>query len=65
MPEPTAALARLTMISPQQAADMLSVDRETVLRWVRDGKLFASKLSPKIIRVRLADIETMIQRNAL
>lgn len=59
------ALTRSQMLSPQEAADLLRVDRETVLRWIKEGKLFGSKLSSRIIRVRLADIEAMITEHAL
>jgi excisionase family DNA binding protein len=55
---------RLT-VSPQEAAEMLSVDRDTILRWVKRGRLPASKLSPRIVRIRVADIEAMLTRGAL
>jgi excisionase family DNA binding protein len=32
------------IFTPDQAADYLQVDRETVYRYIRDGKLVASKL---------------------
>lgn len=55
---------RLT-VSPQEAAEMLSVDRDTILRWVKRGRLPASKLSPRIVRIRVADIEAMLTRGTL
>ena len=58
------AVKRL-MVSPQEAAEMLSVDRDTILRWVKQGRLAASKLSPRIVRIRVADIEAMLTRGAL
>jgi excisionase family DNA binding protein len=57
-------IARL-MVSPQEAAEMLSVDRETIFRWVKQGRLPASKLSPRIVRIRVADIEAMLAHGAL
>lgn len=57
-------IARL-MVSPQEAAEMLSVDRETIFRWVKQGRLAASKLSPRIVRIRVADIEAMLAQGAL
>lgn len=32
------------IFTPEQAADYLQVDRETIYRYIRDGKLVASKL---------------------
>lgn len=60
----TVAPKRL-MVSPQEAAEMLSVDRDTIFRWVKQGRLPASKLSPRIVRIRVADIEAMLNRGAL
>jgi excisionase family DNA binding protein len=53
------------MISPQDAADMLSVDRDTIFRWIKDGRLPATKLSPRVVRIRIADIEAMIDARRL
>ena len=32
------------VLTPEQAADYLQVNRETIYRYIRDGKLIASKL---------------------
>ena len=32
------------ILTPEQAADYLQVNRETIYRYIRDGKLIASKL---------------------
>lgn len=61
---PEHATARRYMVSPQEAAEMLSVDRETVLRLIRRGELKASRISRKIIRIRLADIEAFAERRS-
>lgn len=53
------------MVSPQAAADMLDVDRETVYRWIKDGRLRASKLAPRTVRIRMADIEMLIEERRL
>jgi excisionase family DNA binding protein len=58
------ATKRLT-VSPQEAAEMLGVDRDTILRWVKQGRLAASKLSPRIVRIRVAAIEAMLAQGAL
>lgn len=56
---------RRLMVSPQEAADMLGVDRDTIFRWVKQGRLSASKLSPRIVRIRVAAIEAMLAEGAL
>lgn len=38
------ATATAEMMTPDQAADYLQVDRGTVYRYIREGKLLASKL---------------------
>ena len=38
-----------TMYTIDQVADILSVDKETVKRYIRLGKLKASKISSKVI----------------
>lgn len=43
---------------------MVSVDRDTIFKWIKQGKLPATKLSRRIIRIRLADLEALIERSA-
>ena len=57
--------ARRYMVSPEEAAEMLGVCPETVRRWIRCGKLRASKLSRKTIRVRVADLDTLLEETRL
>lgn len=40
----TPYLSKREIFTPEQAADYLQVDRETIYRYIRDGKLTASKL---------------------
>ena len=53
----TAEQAREIM-APEQAADYLQVDRETIYRYIRDGKLPASRLG-RTFRIPRASIETL------
>lgn len=55
---------RKLMVSPKEAAAMVSVDRDTIFKWIKQGKLPATKLSRRIIRIRLADLEALIERSA-
>ena len=43
---------------------MWSVDRETILRWIREGKLPAVRLSRRIIRIRVADLDALEAQHA-
>jgi excisionase family DNA binding protein len=52
------------MVSPAEAAAMWSVDRETILRWIRDGKLPAVRLSRRVIRIRVADLDALEKQHA-
>lgn len=65
MGEPSTAASKKFMVSPDDAAAMLSVDRKTVMRFIHAGKLKASKLSPKVIRIRVSDIEKLVEDNRL
>jgi excisionase family DNA binding protein len=39
-------------VSPADAAERLGVSRETVLEWIRRGRLEAVRLSRKVLRIR-------------
>lgn len=58
------AAAKKQMVSPADAAEMLSVDRDTVLRWIRAGKLPSVRLSRRIIRIRVSDLDAYIEAHA-
>jgi excisionase family DNA binding protein len=47
------------ILTPDQAADYLQVDRETVYRHIRDGKLMASKLG-RTYRIPRSSIDTLM-----
>ena len=38
------SLTTMGILTPEQAADYLQVNRETIYRYIRDGKLAASRL---------------------
>jgi excisionase family DNA binding protein len=48
-----------TLLTPQQAADYLQVNKETILRYIRDGRLVASKLG-RAYRIPRASIESLL-----
>lgn len=47
------------IFTPDQAADYLQVDRETIYRYIRDGKLVASKLG-RAYRIPKRSIEQLL-----
>lgn len=52
------------MVSPQQAAELLGVNRDTVRRWIKRGKLKATKFTSSTIRIPMAEVERMIREHA-
>lgn len=63
MPETT---KKREMVSPQVAADRLSVDKDTIFRWIKKGRLRgAVKLSPRIVRIPVSSIDALLAEGAL
>ena len=52
------------LLTARDVAERLGVSAETVLRWVRDGKLPAIKLPGGAIRVREDEIEAWLKERA-
>ena len=52
-----------SLLSYSQAAQRLGVSRETIYRYQRDGKLHAIRLSSKIVRFRVSDLERLLADN--
>ena len=50
-------------LSPKEAAEVLGVTKQTVLAWSRDGKLEASKIGYRTIRISAASIERLMEQN--
>lgn len=53
-------MGHATMITPQQAADILGVSDRTIRNMVTSGALRDYRVGPRLIRLRLDDV-----RNAL
>lgn len=47
------------IMTPDQAADYLQVDRETIYRYIRDGRLNASRIG-RSYRIRRQSIELLL-----
>ena len=48
-------------LSAAEAADYLGCDRITIHNMLRDGRLKAYTLGPRMLRIRLSDIESALQ----
>lgn len=44
------------LLNPAEAAVILKVHKRTLLEWIADGKIKATKLSRKTIRISLDDL---------
>ena len=47
--------------SVQEAAHHYTVSQRTVRRWIADGRLTAVRVGPRLIRVRLDDLDAMVR----
>ena len=55
----------MPFLTPEQAAAQMGVSEDTVLNWVKTGRLRASKLSgTKTLRISTADILAFYDANA-
>ena len=61
--ENTAVDRENTWLSIQEAADHLGVNPRTVRRYMRLGRLEASRVSNKVVRIRLADLDRFMDSN--
>lgn len=52
-----------TWLSIQEAAEHLGVNPRTVRRYMRLGRLEASRISNKVVRIRLADLDRFMEQN--
>ena len=52
-------MARKGLLSTGQAAKLLSVSPDTVLKWVKKGRVFAQKTPGGHHRLRLEDVERL------
>lgn len=52
-----------TWLSIAEAAEHLGVNPRTVRRYMRMGRLEASRISNKVVRIRLADLDRFMESN--
>jgi excisionase family DNA binding protein len=51
-----------TYYTSEEIANVLKVNKESVRRWVRDGKLKAIRLSGKFIRISQTDLDEFVEK---
>lgn len=56
---PTTIAVKKQMVSPKHAAEMLDVCPRTIRRYIKAGRLPATRITSKTIRIRVADIEAL------
>ena len=49
------------LLRPNEAANLLSVTRWTIYRWVKEGKLEATKISRGSLRIFSASVDKLIE----
>nr|WP_238555696.1 helix-turn-helix domain-containing protein [Gordonia amicalis] len=47
------------MLSLSQAATLLGVSTRTIRRWIAAGELPAARIGPKLLRIRVEDLERL------
>lgn len=53
--------AGIRLLTPEEVASLFSVDKRTVLKWARDGKLQRAKISGKVVRFTLESINLFVK----
>jgi iron complex outermembrane receptor protein len=51
------------LLRPDEAAELLGVSRWTIYRWVEEGRLRATKVGPRCLRVLADSVDELVQRN--
>lgn len=46
-------------MSPEEVALYYGVDVDTVRRWIKSGKLNATRVGPRLLRIAAADVEAL------
>lgn len=48
------------LVTVDEAASLLKVDRSTIRRWIREGSLPAYRVGPRRVRIKRADLSTTL-----
>jgi excisionase family DNA binding protein len=61
MTTPLTAILDKKFLSLDEAAELIGVDKRTLRRRIASGELAGYRMSRKIVRVRLADVEALLK----
>jgi excisionase family DNA binding protein len=53
-----------SLLTPDEAASLLKMSKVTVLRWVKSGRLPASRLGRNVLRIRRDSVERLLLESA-
>ncbi len=53
------------LLTPEEVAKMLKVDRRTVYYWIEQKKINHIRINRKVIRFRLYDVEEFLQKHVV
>lgn len=53
------------LLRPDEAAEMLSVSRWTIYRWLSEGKITGTRLGKGTLRIFSASVDRLIDENKL
>lgn len=53
-----------SFLTPQEVSNLLHVSVQTVRRWIREEKLPAYRVGPRMWRIRAVDLDEWLQRSA-
>ncbi|RPA12758.1 helix-turn-helix domain-containing protein [Gordonia sp. OPL2] len=49
-----------SFVSITEAADYVGVSSKSIRRYISDGRLRAYRTGPKLLRIRMADLDSMV-----
>jgi excisionase family DNA binding protein len=58
------SLEEQSFLTPQEVSNLLHVSVQTVRRWIKEEKLPAYRVGPRMWRIRAVDLDEWLQRSA-
>lgn len=49
--------------TPQEVADILGIAHFTIMKWLREEKIRATRFGPKTIRISATDLEAFVDKH--
>ncbi len=51
------------LLTKQEAAEVVRVHPRTIERWIHVGRIRASRLSPRVVRIRRSELERLLRES--